>query len=598
MSIQVGADIRPRSGRSLASAGLDVDRLREQFPILKEKAHGKPLIYFDNAASAQKPRAVLDALNHYYEHDHANVHRGVHLLSERATEAYEAARVKVQRFVNAPCLREILFTKGCTEAINLVAHSFGRRHLQPGDEVIVSWMEHHSNIVPWQMICEERGAQLRVIPISDAGELRFEEFDRLLSPRTRIVALAHVSNALGTINPVKRIIEHAHALGIAVLLDGAQAVPHLRVDVQELDCDFYAFSGHKVYGPTGIGILFGKAGHLELMPPYQGGGDMIRSVHFEKTTYNELPYKFEAGTPPIAQAIGLGAALDFVAEIGCDRIAAHERRLLEYATERVHDIPGVRIIGTAADKAAVLSFIVEDPPLSALDVATKLDLDGIAVRTGHHCCQPLMERFGIAGTARASFALYNTVEEIDDFAESLRKIVSEAGGKAKPAPASTLPAEPIYPPASAPTPEAAAEELIEVFDFLEDWSDRYQHIIELGEKLPPMPDELKTPENRVHGCQSTVFLDTRRKPGTADVLEFLAYSDAEIVRGELALLQKVYSGQRAGDVLAFDVHGFFHRLGLDANLSMGRRNGLGEMVKRLRGFAAQVAGRQPTTPLK
>jgi cysteine desulfurase / selenocysteine lyase len=604
MSIQLGPDVRRLSSRTNVAGGLDVERLREQFPILKEMVHGKPLIYFDNAATSQKPRAVLDELHHYYEHDNANVHRGVHLLSERATEAYEAARVKVQKFLHASCLREIIFTKGCTEAINLVAHSFGRRHLHPGDEVLITGMEHHSNIVPWQMICEERGAQLRVVPITDSGELDLDEFNRLLSPRTKIVALAYVSNALGTINPVKTVIAQAHALGIPVLLDGAQAAPHLRIDVQELDCDFFAFAAHKVYGPTGIGILYGKAQHLELMPPYQGGGDMIRTVTFAKTTYNELPYKFEAGTPPIAEAIGLGAALDFVEEIGLDAIAAHERHLLAHATERLADIPGIRIIGTAADKAAVISFVIDDPPLSALDVGTKLDLEGIAVRTGHHCCMPLMGRFGVAGTARASFALYNTIDEINVFADALANIV-EASRERKladqrrsddEAPAGS--AKPVYPGPNASSPAAVAEEILGDFEFLDDWSDRYQHIIELGEKLPPMPDELKTDATRVHGCQSTVFLHTRRKPQTADVIEFLASSDAEIVRGELALLQQVYSGQRAGDVLAFDVHDFFGRLGLDRHLTMGRRNGLAEMVKRIRNFAAEVAGRQPTTPLK
>jgi cysteine desulfurase/selenocysteine lyase len=578
----------PRPARTAART-FDVQRVREDFPILHQKVHGKPLIYFDNAASSQKPRLVLDELRHYYERDNANVHRGVHTLSERATEAYEAARLKVQRFLNAPCLRDIIFTKGCTEAINLVASSFGRQRVQPGDEIVITWLEHHSNIVPWQILCQERGAHLRVVPINDAGELRLDELDRLLSPRTRLLALAHVSNSLGTINPVKDIIARAHKLGIAVLVDGAQAVPHLTVDVQDLDCDFYTFSGHKVYGPTGIGVLFGKAVHLELMPPYQGGGDMIRSVSFEKTTWNELPYKFEAGTPPIAQAIGLGAAVDYVEEIGREAIAAHEQCLLEHATRRLAEIPGVRIIGTAKHKAAVLSFVVEDPPLSALDVGTRLDLEGVAVRTGHHCCQPLMERFGIPGTARASLALYNTTEEIDVFAESLRKIVTAAGSKRRPAPAASSLSEPAYPVASAATPEAAAEEVVEVFDFLEDWSDRYQYIIELGAKLPPMPQELQTPENRVHGCQSTVFLHTRRKPGTDDVVEFLASSDAEIVRGELSLLQKVYSGQRAGDVLAFDVQGFFGRLGLDKHLTLGRRNGLAEMVKRVRSFAAELA---------
>jgi cysteine desulfurase/selenocysteine lyase len=608
MTIPLGTTMQ-RASLGAAAAGLDVDRVREQFPILSETVHGKPLIYFDNAASTQKPRAVIEELTHYFEHDHANVHRGVHLLSERATEAYEAARLKVQKFLNAPCLREIIFTKGCTESINLVAQTFGRRYLRPGDEVLISAMEHHSNIVPWQMICEERGANLRVVPITPAGELQMEEFDRLLSPQTKIVALVHVSNSLGTINPVKQAIEHAHALGIPVLLDGAQAVPHLRVDVQDLDCDFYAFSGHKVYGPTGIGILFGKAEHLERMPPYQGGGDMIRSVSFEKTTYNELPYKFEAGTPPIAEAIGLGAAVDFVEEIGREVIAAYEHHLLTYATERINGIAGVRIVGTAADKAAVISFVVDDPPLSALDVGTKLDLQGIAIRTGHHCCMPLMQRLSITGTARASFALYNTTEEIDIFADTLAGIVESSrdrmradnlgGSSPKSQQASqAAPMAPVYPAASATTPRAAAEEIVEVFDFLEDWSDRYQHIIELGAKLPAMPGELQTDATRVHGCQSTVFLHSRKKPGTADVLEFLASSDAEIVRGELALLQKVYSGQRAEDVLAFDVHGFFGRLGLDQHLTMGRRNGLAEMVKRIRNFAAELAGRQPTTPLK
>jgi cysteine desulfurase/selenocysteine lyase len=597
MNIPVSPQMLPRPARASARP-LDVQRLRADFPILHQKIHGKPLIYFDNAASSQKPRLVLDVLRHYYECVHANVHRGVHMLSERATEAYEAARLKVQHFLHAPCLREIIFTKGCTESINLVAHSFGRKHVQPGDEIVITWLEHHSNIVPWQILCQERGAHLRVVPITDAGELRLDELDRLLSPRTRLLALAHVSNALGTVNPVKEIIARAHKLGIAVLVDAAQAVPHLAVDVQDLDCDFYAFSGHKIYGPTGIGVLFGKSQHLELMPPYQCGGDMIRSVSFEKTTWNELPYKFEAGTPPIAGAIGLGAALDYVEEIGHDAIAAHEDQLLAHATAAIAEIAGVRVIGTAKHKAAVLSFVVDDPPLSALDVGTRLDLEGIAVRTGHHCCQPLMERFGISGTARASFALYNTTDEVDAFVAALRKIVMEAGDKAKPAVVDASTPEAIYPAASAPTPEAAAQELIDVFDFLEDWSDRYRHIIELGEKLPPMPDELKTPQRRVHGCQSTVFLHARRKPGTADVLEFLASSDAEIVRGELALLQKVYSGQRAGDVLAFDVHGFFGRLGLDKHLTMGRRNGLAEMVKRIRGFAAQMGERPPTAPLR
>jgi cysteine desulfurase/selenocysteine lyase len=568
---------------------LDVERLRRDFPILHQKVHGKPFVYLDNAATSQKSRAVLDTVRRYYEHDNANVHRAVHALSERATEAYEAARLKVQRFLGANCLREIVFTRSCTEAINLVANSYGRKHVGPGDEVLVTWMEHHSNIVPWQLLCQEKGARLHVVPINDSGELLLDELERLLTPRTKLLALAHVSNALGTINPVKEIIDLAHRRGVAVLLDGAQAVPHLAVDVQALGCDFYTFSGHKVYGPTGTGVLYGKAEHLELMPPWQGGGDMIRTVSFEKSTWNEVPYKFEAGTPNIAGAIGLGAALDYVQAVGLEAIAAHEERLLRHVTERLADIPGVRILGTAAHKAAVLSFLVEEPPLSALDVGTQLDLQGVAVRTGHHCCMPLMERFGIPGTARASFALYNTLEEVDVFADALREVVAEALARTRPAPSAPAAPEPAYPQADAASPEEAASEVIEVFDLLEDWADRYQYIIELGEKLPPMPDALKTPETRVHGCQSTVFLNSRRKPGTDDVVEFLADSDAAIVRGELALLQKVYSGQRASEVLAFDVQGFFQRLGLDRHLSPTRRNGLGEMVKRVRGFAASLA---------
>jgi cysteine desulfurase/selenocysteine lyase len=432
---------------------------------------------------------------------------------------------------------------------------------------------------------------LRVVPVNEAGELRLDELDRLLTPRTRLLALAHVSNALGTVNPVKEIIKLAHSRKVPVLVDGAQAVSHLRVDVSDLDCDFYAFSGHKVYAPTGIGVLYGKAHHLELMPPYQGGGDMIRTVRFEKSTWNELPYKFEAGTPHVAGAVGLGAALDFLDQAGRDAVAEHERRLLAHAAERVAAIPGVRLVGTAKDRAAVLSFVVDDPPLSSLDVGTRLDLEGVAVRTGHHCCMPLMERYGVPGTARASFALYNTLDEVDVFATALERVVGEEAAKRRPSaavPASGRP-EPAYPPAAAASPEEAAAEVIDVFDVLEDWSDRYQYLIELGEKLPPMPEELMTPENRVHGCQSTVFLHSRRRPGTEDVLEFLASSDAQIVRGELALLQKVYSGQRADEVLGFNVHDFFARLGLDQHLSPGRRNGLAEMVKRVRGFAEQLA---------
>lgn len=593
MPIPTAATALPRVDRapSAPRPPLDVQRLRQDFPILLQRVHGKPLVYLDNAATSQKPQRVIETLRHYYEADNANVHRGVHVLSERATEAYEEARTKIHTFIGAQCLREIVFTRGTTEAINLVAQSYGRTHVHEGDEVVVTALEHHSNIVPWQMLCWEKKANLRVVPVTDAGELQLDDYERLLTSRTKLVAVSHISNALGTINPVREMIALAHRRNIPVLVDGAQAVPHLRVDVADLDCDFYAFSGHKVYGPTGIGVLYGKARHLELMPPWQGGGDMIRSVSFEKTTWNEVPYKFEAGTPNIADAIGLCAALEYVEEIGQDAIASHEQRLLEHATMRLQAIPGVRILGKAAHKAAVLSFAVDDPPIATLDIGTRLDLEGIAIRTGHHCCQPLMDRLGVAGTARASFALYNTMEEVDAFANVLARLVTAA--RKKTTTTVTLPttrAEPVFPAAGAVSPKAAADELAEAFDLMDDWGEqRYPYLIELGTKLPAMPVELKTDATRVRGCQSTVHMFARKKPGTNDVIEFLADSDADIVRGELALLQRVFSGQRAKAVLDFDMPAFMQRLGLDSHLSMGRRNGLAEMVQRIRSFAAQLA---------
>jgi cysteine desulfurase/selenocysteine lyase len=399
---------------------LDVARLREDFPILKQTVHGNSLVYLDNAATTQKPQAVLDALTRYYTTINANVHRGVHQLSERATQEYEGARAKVQRFISAAEAREIIFVRGITEAINLVAQTYGRKNMRPGDEIIISAMEHHSNIVPWQILCEEKGATLRVIPINDEGELLLDEFERFLNPRTKLVSVVHVSNSLGTVNPVKRITELAHSRNVPVLLDGAQSAPHMPVNVQELDCDFYTFSGHKIFGPTGIGVLYGKAKLLEAMPPYQGGGDMISSVTFEKTTYNVLPYKFEAGTPDIAGAIGLGAALDYLRGLGWDVVMAHEHELLEYATAAVSEIPGLRLIGTAKEKASVLSFVLEG--VHPHDLGTVLDREGIAIRTGHHCTQPLMDRFGVPATARASFALYNTKEEIDALVRGLHKV--------------------------------------------------------------------------------------------------------------------------------------------------------------------------------
>lgn len=399
---------------------IDVYTIREDFPILKQGVRGKPLVYLDNAASTQKPQFVVDAIRHTYLTEYANIHRGVHLLSELCTKAYEDTRVVIQHFLHAKSSREIIFLRGTTEAINLVAATYGRKNVGPGDEVLITALEHHSNIVPWQMLCEDKGANLKVAPIDDRGDVILEEYEKLLSPRTKIAALSHVSNALGTINPIKEMIEIAHRNGVPVLVDGAQAAPHLKVDVQDLDCEFYAISGHKIYGPSGIGVLYGKASYLENMPPYQGGGDMISSVTFEKTTYNDLPYKFEAGTPNIGGTIGLGAAIDYVSRIGLEKIADHENLLLERATELVSEIPGVTLIGTSPHKAAVVSFVMEG--IHPHDIGTILDQQGIAVRTGHHCAQPVMDRFHIPATARASMAFYNTLEEMEVLAEGIRMV--------------------------------------------------------------------------------------------------------------------------------------------------------------------------------
>jgi cysteine desulfurase / selenocysteine lyase len=401
-------------------AVLDVTAIRDEFPILRRRIHGHPLVYLDNAATTHKPRAVIDRLVRYYSEENANIHRGVHALSVQATDAYDTAREQVRTFINAAHAREVVFVRGTTEAINLVAATYGRVNVAAGDEVVISEMEHHSNIVPWQILCEEKGARLRVVPITDTGELRLDMYERVLGPRTRIVAVTHVSNALGTINPVEEIVRLAHERGIPVLIDGAQAVAHMPVDVQALGCDFYVFSGHKVFGPTGIGVLYGRAPLLETMPPYQGGGDMIRSVAFERTTFNDLPYKFEAGTPNIAGVMGLAAAIRYLTGIGVERVAAYEGDLLAYATAALSRIDGLRLTGTAPRKAGILSFVIDD--IHPHDIGTILDRDGVAIRAGHHCCQPLMARLGVPATARASLALYNTREEIDALVGSLHTV--------------------------------------------------------------------------------------------------------------------------------------------------------------------------------
>jgi cysteine desulfurase/selenocysteine lyase len=403
----------------------DVEAIRKDFPILARKVHGKPLVYLDNGATSQKPQLVIDAVSRYYAEENSNIHRGVHYLSERATAVYEAAREKVRRFINAPKTQEIIFVRGSTEAINLVAQSYGRAFLQSGDEIIVSAMEHHSNIVPWQMLCEQTGARLRVVPINHDGEFVMEEYRRLLNDKTKFVSVTHVSNALGTIVPVKEVVKLAHERGVPVLLDGAQAAPHIKIDVQDLGCDFYAFSGHKAFGPTGIGVLFGRTELLDRMPPYQGGGDMISLVTFEKTHYNVLPYKFEAGTPHIAGGIGLGAAIDYLDGLNWDHVVQHEHELLSYATEALVNIEGLKIIGTAKEKAGVISFVFEQ--VHAHDVGTILDQEGVAVRAGHHCAMPVMQRFGVPATTRASFAFYNTRAEIDVLVKGIHRVLKVFG---------------------------------------------------------------------------------------------------------------------------------------------------------------------------
>jgi cysteine desulfurase/selenocysteine lyase len=404
----------------VSQARFDAARARKDFPILDQEIHGKPLVFLDSAASAQKPRQVIEAISHFYATDYANIHRGVYQLSERATVAFEGSREKVARFIGAGDAKEIVFVRGTTEAINLVAQTFGRANVGAGDEILITALEHHSNIVPWQMLCDEKNATLRVAPIDDSGALILDELEKLISPRTRLVAVGHVSNALGTVNPVGEIVRIAHDRGVPVLVDGAQAVPHDRVDVRDLDCDFYAFSSHKVFGPSGVGVLYGKAEHLEAMPPWQGGGEMILTVTFEKSTYNEIPYKFEAGTPDIAGVVGLGAALDYLDSLDRTALAAHERELLDYGTAALEAIPGVRLIGTASRKSAVLSFVIDG--IHPHDVGTILDQQGIAVRTGHHCAQPVMERFGVPATVRASLALYNTKSDIDALVKGIHAV--------------------------------------------------------------------------------------------------------------------------------------------------------------------------------
>ncbi|MBV8782188.1 MAG: SufS family cysteine desulfurase [Phycisphaerae bacterium] len=567
------------------SIPIDASGLRRQFPILSTSNGGKPLTYLDNGATTQKPRVVIDAIRHYYEAENANIHRGVYHLSQLATEKYEDARRKVKQFLNAADDREIIFTRGTTEAINLVAHSFAAAFIRPGDEILVSTIEHHANIVPWQLAAQTYGATVRPIPVNDSGELLLDEFEQMLvGGKVKIVAVTHLSNSLGTINDVSRIIQLSHARDAKVLIDGAQWVAHYPTDVRALDADFYAFSGHKIYGPTGIGVLYGKRSLLESMPPYQSGGDMILSVSFEKTLFADLPNKFEAGTPDIAGAVGLGAAIDFLTDIGMGKVAKHEDELGQYLNEQVGAIDGIRVIGTAKRKGGICSFVIEDPPISAHDAGVLLDLENIAVRTGHHCCQPTMDRMHVSATIRASIALYNTPADVDVLVGALQKII-EQEQKTEHLSAESS-AEIQYPTRVAVSVSAVADELAETFEFLGDRDARTQYLLDLADKIPPMPTELKTESTRVHGCMSIVHL-FGQSTGDGE-LQFIADSDAHIVRGLIGLLEKLFSGQPAHEVLDFDIENFLHRIHLEQFISTQRRNGLAGMIKKIRELAKRV----------
>ena len=502
------------------------DLIRADFPILATRMNGKPLIYFDNAATTQKPQAVIDAIVHYYQFDNANVHRGMYELSQRATDRYEAARKTVARFLGVADAAECIFTRGTTESINLVAHAWGRSQLQAADEILLSGLEHHSNIVPWQMACQATGAQLQVVEPDAEGRIDIDRFAERLTARTRLVAIQHTSNALGTIHDVQRMVELAHQTGALVLVDGAQSVAHQPTNLSELQADFFAFSGHKLYGPTGIGVLWGRRHLLESMPPWLGGGDMIESVTFARTTYAGLPNRFEAGTPHIAGAIGLAAAIDYLSSIGLSAIAAHEQRLLLHATRRLREIPGVRLFGQAEHKTAIISFDVVAPPIAALDVATALALEGIAIRTGHHCCMPLMQQLGVPGTCRLSLAFYNTLEEIDRLAEVLRQLIEarQADAKGATARSSDSPASSaiVFATTAGASPAEIAAELVEEFALCDDPQSKTEFLLELGQQLPDAFAQLKALTSSVPGCMSEVYLLGRPTEQDPQRIEFAA----------------------------------------------------------------------------
>lgn len=581
-----------------------LEQIRADFPILSTKMNGKPLIYLDNGATTQKPQAVIDAIVHYYQFDNANVHRGLYELSQRATDSYENARATVAKFLGGVKNEECIFTRGTTEAINLVASSWGRSQLKAGDEVLLTGLEHHSNIVPWQLACAATGAKLQVIQPELDGTLNLDKFRAAINPRTRMVSMQHTSNALGAIHDVVEITRLAKAVGARVLIDGAQAIAHQPTRLNEIGCDFFTFSAHKLYGPTGIGVLWGKHELLESMPPFMGGGDMIDQVTFEQTTYAGLPNRFEAGTPHIAGAVGLAAAIEYVEKIGFDWIGQQEHQLLEHATKRLKGIEGLRIIGDVRPKAAIVSFVVESPSIAPMDIASHLGNEGIAIRTGHHCCMPLMKHLGVGGTCRASMAFYNTTQELDRFADVLIEMIaarksssqmrsdaatatSSATNSSSSGPATLHSAIHFASPAGK-SPQEVAEELIDEFLTFDDRETKTQLLLELGQDLPDAFQTLKTLTTCVPGCMSEVYLIGRSPEGDRQRLEFAGDSNAQIVRGLIALLQKLFSGQKAKDVLEFDLEGFFREIGLDQFVTSQRRSGLAGMVARIRGLAESI----------
>lgn len=574
-------------------------KIRADFPILATQMQGHPLVYLDNGATTQKPQCVIDALTNYYTRDNANIHRGVYELSQRATDQYEAARKSIAKFLGVEDPAECIFVRGTTEGINLVASSWGRTNLKAGDEVIVSGLEHHSNIVPWQFACDATGAKLVVWQPNEAGELEIDALGPLLSDRTRMVAIQHVSNALGTIHEVEQIIHLARRHGSLTMIDGAQWVGHQATNLTRLNCDFYVFSGHKLFAPTGIGVLWGRRELLEAMPPFQGGGDMIETVAFEKSTFAPLPNRFEAGTPNIAGTIALAAATDYLLQLGFENISRYENELLDYATGRLQEVPGLRIIGTAEKKASVVSFVLESPSIAPIDIATHLSSDGIAIRTGHHCCMPLMGHMQVSGTSRVSMAMYNTSDEVDVLVSSLNALVADRTSKQEhrentQSEQDDSGAIATFFAPSQPTPEEAAEELAEEFLMFDDRQSKTELLLELGQELGSDFEALKKISTPVPGCMSEVYLVGRPNPSDPETFEFAADSNAEVVRGLIAVLAKIFSGQKAASILSFDFEAYLRKIGLEQFVSAQRRSGLDGMVRRIRTLAQAIVERETT----